>query len=202
MPRKRQRITRLKDIPLSARIYLICGIALIVLPTLLSFYSGQTGKFLIYTGTRKGPFHESVVYIIRHGIGGAVGVIINQPVPTRDFRQDFPELSWNVDLYKGGPVAYTDVNFLLLESKTRRNGLAFYQAGDLSTENPGLKTRMDSRVNEKPYRLYLGYSGWNMFQLEREIRRGTWEVIDYDAGLMFNTPPDEVWQSALDKSGR
>jgi putative AlgH/UPF0301 family transcriptional regulator len=38
-----------------------------------------------------------------------------------------------------------------------------------------------------------GYSGWGFRQLEKEIKRGHWKVIDYDGKVVTQTPAGKMW---------
>ena len=42
------------------------------------------------------------------------------------------------------------------------------------------------KVEEKKFRVLVGYSGWNSGQLEREIEKGAWEVFDPSPEIFFN----------------
>jgi putative transcriptional regulator len=46
------------------------------------------------------------------------------------------------------------------------------------------------------FRLLIGYAGWGPGQLEREISKGTWLPTAADAQLLFDGPPDTLWQRA------
>ena len=46
-------------------------------------------------------------------------------------------------------------------------------------------------------RVYLGYAGWEPGQLAQEISRGAWLVAPATAKLVFDTPFEKVWDTAL-----
>jgi putative transcriptional regulator len=50
------------------------------------------------------------------------------------------------------------------------------------------------------FRLLLGCAGWAPHQLETEIRAGAWLPAPVDAGLIFDTPLDELWDEAYRRS--
>jgi len=52
-----------------------------------------------------------------------------------------------------------------------------------------------SAQTEGARKLY-GYAGWRPLQLNSEIIRGGWDVIDYDPALVFDLPAEEVWPEA------
>ena len=45
--------------------------------------------------------------------------------------------------------------------------------------------------------LVLGYAGWGPSQLDAEISQGAWIPVDLDERIVFDTPYDERWASAL-----
>jgi putative transcriptional regulator len=43
----------------------------------------------------------------------------------------------------------------------------------------------------------LGYAGWGPGQLEREMTEGTWLLAPIHPDILFETPADEIYDSAL-----
>jgi putative transcriptional regulator len=50
-------------------------------------------------------------------------------------------------------------------------------------------------------RLLLGYSGWGPGQLAEEMARGAWLHVAADPALVFETPPDAMWETAVRSLG-
>jgi putative transcriptional regulator len=50
-------------------------------------------------------------------------------------------------------------------------------------------------------RLIVGYSGWAPGQLEEELEASSWLMSDIDRGLIFNTPPERMWETAIRRLG-
>ena len=46
-------------------------------------------------------------------------------------------------------------------------------------------------------RIFAGYSGWESGQLENEIRRGDWYVVDAEVRDAFTPEPDLLWRQVL-----
>ena len=46
-------------------------------------------------------------------------------------------------------------------------------------------------------RVFAGYAGWSEGQLEGEIRRGDWFVVDAEARDAFTAEPDALWAIVL-----
>ena len=50
------------------------------------------------------------------------------------------------------------------------------------------------------FRMYNGYSGWAAGQLEWELSRGDWHVVQADAEAIFDKDPLDVWPELILKS--
>jgi putative transcriptional regulator len=49
--------------------------------------------------------------------------------------------------------------------------------------------------------LTLGYAGWAAGQLDGEIETGSWIYLEADSDIVFDTPPEELWQRCIDSLG-
>ena len=50
-------------------------------------------------------------------------------------------------------------------------------------------------------RLIVGYSGWGPGQLEAELAASAWLMSDVDRDLIFSTPSDRMWETAIRRLG-
>jgi len=50
-------------------------------------------------------------------------------------------------------------------------------------------------------RLIVGYSGWGPGQLEAELGASSWLMSDIDRRLIFDTPSDRLWETAIRRLG-
>jgi putative transcriptional regulator len=50
-------------------------------------------------------------------------------------------------------------------------------------------------------RLFAGYSGWGVGQLELELAEDSWIVVDADPEDAFADDPDELWRTVLHRKG-
>jgi len=74
---------------------------------------------------------------------------------------------------------------------------------------PGIAVTNDTRVmadiatgkGPERYIATLGYAGWAAGQLDAEIARGDWYVVEADPALLFETPASERWERARERSG-
>ena len=106
-----------------------------------------------------------------------MGLVMNKPLPLflNDVLKDFncPE---NIPIYKGGPLS-TDTLFYLHTLKGITGALpigkGFYLNGDFEAIKNYI---MQGNSVKGRIRFFLGYSGWEYEQLDREIEENTWLV--------------------------
>ncbi|MBI4030648.1 MAG: YqgE/AlgH family protein [Proteobacteria bacterium] len=162
--------------PRSARMYLLLGVFLVALPSMGGLYKGNTGKFLVVSPKMAvGPFQESVVYIVEHDLFHAYGYIINKPLDEERMAEAFPEGTNGRKAYYGGPVGYPDTSTVI---------------------GNGPNGPVINRWEGGEERIVAGYAGWTFLQLNYEMLRGAWDVVDYDPALMFDTDPAAIWGAA------
>jgi putative transcriptional regulator len=70
----------------------------------------------------------------------------------------------------------------------------------LST-SPDLLRRMLEPEPPANARLVIGYSGWGAGQLEAELEASAWLMSDVDTDLIFTTPPERMWETAIRRLG-
>jgi putative transcriptional regulator len=56
-------------------------------------------------------------------------------------------------------------------------------------------------LNRNQIRFFVGYSGWEPKQLEREISENSWVVSELDSSLIMNSRSRESWQTVLHLMG-
>lgn len=173
----------MKMTPHIVRTYLLLAAFLLALPTIgTKFYHGQTGKFLVASeNIRYEPFRESVIYISRHNLFGAFGLVINKPIDMKKLREVYPDLPENVgDLRLGGPVGLYDQATAIYANHPQEPEVDRDRDRELSLEE------LMKLVERYPHKkVFIGYSGWGPLQLEMEIIRGTWTVVDAPPDIIF-----------------
>lgn len=163
----------------------------------------MVGRLLVAQPSLEDPnFSESVVLIIRHGDGGAFGLIINQFVEFRApqeilalFSEDTPESDVSVAVHIGGPVQ--PATTLVLHSAEFQMDRTD-RVGTLFAVSPTVDTLIATVRGKGPaeMRIFFGYAGWGPGQLEQEIDSGSWAVIDADRDLVFSDDAASVWRAA------
>jgi putative transcriptional regulator len=149
-------------------------------------------------------FHRSVVLMLEHSEGGAMGLIINrgsavtlgelargQAMPIDPGREPEP-------VFVGGPVE-------------PQRGFVLHDDDGVAEKHlvlPGLylSVTMDAlapllRSATPRIRFCLGYAGWGAQQLEREIAQGAWLFTDAAARPVLEGHPEQLWEATLKRMG-
>lgn len=166
-------------------------------------------------------FSHAVVLMIEHNDEGSFGLVMNQPSPllARDFLESFG-IAWKGGeedvIWRGGPVM-PGFDWILHDpiagikpaasgAKTVEDAIESSGSWLISPElalSSGTMERLRGIATAPPphVRLVLGYAGWGPGQLAQEMARGSWLHADVSLELLFDTPPDEMWERALRSLG-
>ena len=151
-------------------------------------------------------FNKTVVLLCTHSEQeGAFGLVLNRPLVTsgRVVVNLDPPVTTDKDLevWVGGPVEQHR-SWILAEGMgcEDREDVTIAEQLYLST-SPDLLRRLLEPNPPSRARLMVGYSGWGPGQLEAELQASAWLLSDVDRELIFNTPPDEMWEKAIRRLG-
>lgn len=138
-----------------------------------------------------GNFDRTVVYMLEHNEGGALGVVLNRRSEDLDIEFD----SWSqliappAELFTGGPV---ETNALIALGRfTDAQGRTTVEPVDLDGD-PLTLDPMPSAI-----RIFIGYAGWGAQQLDGELEMGAWIVVPFNADDAFSANPDDLWRQVL-----
>ncbi len=159
-----------------------------------STYSDYSWTFLAASPSFSGPFfEESVILLLEDSENGSFGIIVNKPTGKTigEMGGKFDNELANIEVFDGGPLC-TDKISLALCCDNGKNEAAF------SFGAPPEKILEIMRVDENArVAAFSGYAQWAPKQLHREIEEGTWVLSNVDIGLVFDTPPSELWKQIL-----
>jgi putative transcriptional regulator len=177
-------------------------VALVALLAVAATAHGQPPSKAVFLIARPGMpdpnFRESVVLVVQAAGGGeATGVIINRPT-NRSLAELLPSErfeSFTDPIFFGGPVAQQGLFALFQEDQ---------YSGAAVPMLPGvwfavLPDSVDALVGKPPARIrfFSGYSGWAPGQLQGELDRGDWLVVDADAKTLFLKDTSRLWQDMV-----
>ncbi len=150
------------------------------------------GRLLVAAPPLGDPnFDRTVVFMLEHNEGGAIGVVLNRRSDDLDVELDtWAELvAPPRELFTGGPV---EANALIALGKVR------LPSGEVSVEPVDLE--MDPAfLDPRPttMRIFHGYSGWSAQQLDGELELGAWIVVPSKVDDVFTENPEDLWAEVL-----
>ncbi|UMQ43874.1 YqgE/AlgH family protein [Chryseobacterium sp. Y16C] len=160
------------------------------------------GKILISTPDISGDiFSRSVVLIIEHNENGAFGLILNKKnnQMSGKFKSlfDFP-----IEVYDGGPVENDKVFFIVKGKKVTEVYSEitdeFYLTEDIENIMSAI---LSNELKIEDIKIFSGYSGWTAQQLDNEVLKKLWTVVDI-YNLDYTLPNDQtLWKSIMQNLG-
>lgn len=123
-------------------------------------------------------FNRSVVLLAEHNDEGSIGFILNKPLEF-DLSELIPEVNMSLKVYNGGPVEQDNLYFihkipdLINNSIEISNGI--YWGGDFETIVELMNNKL---IKESDIKFFLGYSGWDTMQLDKELSSNSWVVSE------------------------
>jgi putative transcriptional regulator len=172
------------------------------------------GKLLIAMPSMEdSTFSRSVVFLCAHSPEGAMGLIINKPMPGLNFmeladRLDFSQTTETLrdqleqtPILMGGPVEQHR-GFVLHSPDYANDDNSLDVMSDYKL-TATIDILQDMAKGQGPVQrvLALGYSGWSPGQLENEILHNGWLHCDADADLVFSPDWPGKHKRALAKLG-
>lgn len=161
------------------------------------------GQLLLDSGQLSGSFFQRTVLLIcEHNTEGAFGLVLNQSAGNKVGEvivADLPDALRESPLYLGGPVQPTALSFLhsdnfLPEANVFPNLNLGHSLDDLVEIG-------ESFSPVKKVKMFAGYAGWSPGQLEDEMKRKSWLTYPASLELVFDTPPEDLWQRILKNKG-
>ena len=137
-------------------------------------------------------FCRTVVLLCHHSDKGAFGLVVNRPLVTT---------GRDLEVWIGGPVEQ-DRSWILVGGDEYDDLPGNRIAEGLSlSRSPELLQRLLEPDPPPNARLLVGYAGWGPGQLEAELNASAWLIGEVDRELIFNTPPDRMWETAIRRLG-
>lgn len=156
-------------------------------------------------------FKRTVVLLVDHRPEGSLGFVVNRPADAslstmleRIGVQTPPARDDTSVVLVGGPMA-PQTGWVVFEPTEETA-----QAEDVVQVSERLavsasRELLESLVKAEPSRgrllLVLGYAGWGPGQLDSELAHGAWIPVDFDERIVFETPFEERWATALRSLG-
>ena len=156
---------------------------------------------LAHPALRDPNFRHAVVLVSAHDEEGAMGVVLNQPMPRTlaDLDRKFATSALaDVPLFRGGPVQPERLLICGLELSPDGEGMRLHFGIEQDLADT---LRVKAAPGSLHLRGYLGYSGWSAGQLENEMKHGGWAVSPIPADLLGQEADDTLWRDVLGRLG-
>lgn len=152
-------------------------------------------------------FGRAVILLCEHGVDGTMGLVVNRPIGIQletvldQLGVKRPESMPDPVLW-GGPVM-PEAGFLVCRGDASAYAEAMLEVTDrifVSSSRTMLEQAAQGALDQ-PFYLCLGYAGWGPGQLDAEIQRGTWIVLDLDEDIVFSTALEDRWEKSIESLG-
>ncbi|MFQ5954993.1 MAG: YqgE/AlgH family protein [Kiloniellales bacterium] len=166
------------------------------------------GQLLVARPRMRDPrFTETVIYMLRHGRGGAMGLVINRLAGLRPLAEvlrwmgiEETNATGHIRVHWGGPVGL-DRGLVVHDSDYRRAATRQVSDGVAVTAEPEVLRDIAAGTGPRRHLFALGYAGWAAGQLEAEMAEDAWVLVPADAALLFDEDVSSKWRRALDRWG-
>ena len=152
-------------------------------------------------------FSRSVTLICEHDEQGAIGLILNHAA-TFHLQELLQQL--NIEcaaeatkqrlVMRGGPVNPEHGFVLHRPLGNWQNSLAVNPEVGLTSSLDVLQA-LTNNNGPQDVIIALGYAGWAAGQLEHELSCNSWLTHPADNDILFNTPADQLWDTAAKAIG-
>ena len=167
------------------------------------------GKLLIaMPGMGDDRFAQTVIYMCAHSAKGAMGIVINKPIPGLSFGELMKQLQietrpamGDLPILYGGPVE-TGRGFVLHSGDYEGSDSTLTVSEDIAlTATLDILRAIAEGRGPKRSLFALGYAGWAPGQVESEFQGNGWLHCDPDPALIFASDPQDKWRNALARLG-
>ncbi|MEY4875486.1 MAG: hypothetical protein RL708_635 [Bacteroidota bacterium] len=149
-------------------------------------------------------FSRSVVLLCEHQTEmGSVGFIINR-ILSEKLENFFPELEniQSIPVFFGGPVHSDRLHFIHSLGEQIKDGVEIldgvFWGGDFKLVK---KLLLKNEIDLSKIKFFLGYSGWDKTQLDKELTEDAWIISESENEIIFSENDNEIWRQSLKKLG-
>ena len=160
-------------------------------------------------------FNRTVILLCKHRPDeGAFGLVVNRPLVTSgpvvvEVRNETTSVEKTtttsereLQVWIGGPVE-PQRSWILVghDEGAAEEQLVRVTRGLYLSTSPDLLNRLLGSNPPDRTRLIVGYAGWGPGQLEAELEVSAWLISDIDRDLIFDTPPERMWEEGIRRLG-
>lgn len=152
------------------------------------------GQLLIATPELDAPFFaRTVILMVEHGPGGAVGLVLNKP--TEATVADIAgavlhaESDWDKPIQVGGPV---DGPLMAIHGVEALSDAEVIPGIYTSVDAEKVRQVLTRRI--EPSMIVANYAGWGPGQLEGEFDSDSWRTLPASPSLVFWDDARDLWE--------
>lgn len=148
-------------------------------------------------------FSRAVILLCDHSSEGSFGFVLNNFMEAglKDLIPSFPDVDIRISI--GGPVDERNLYFIhslgvRVENSQEIEGGLFIGGKFEDVKN----LLIEDKDNAKYFRFFIGYSGWDIGQLEEELKEKSWIVLkDLSKEALLDAHNDDLWKDLMAKMG-
>ena len=162
------------------------------------------GKVLVMERNSPDPnFDETVILLIQYDPDGVVGLILNRAtsIPISRLKQFNGTNNRSDSLYVGGPVKLDEVTALVRTTNAPPGGVRVAADVYAVQTKSGLEAALKTSKGPEDLRIYFGYCGWSLPQLQNEVKLGSWFIFNSGELFAFDSTPSTLWKRLIDRAG-
>lgn len=167
-------------------------------------HSYLEGQLLLAMPNMTDPrFERAVIYVCSHTSEGAMGLVINEPMPTINFEELLEQLEIDVvdpisdiQVHRGGPVE-SGRGFVLHSADYVQDSTMVVSESLALTATVDILRAIAQGQGPMNHLLALGYAGWGEGQIEIEIQENAWLTANADEEVIFHTELEDKWPRAM-----
>ncbi len=168
----------------------------------------MSGQLLIAMPNMADPrFARTVIYLCAHSDEGAMGLVINKPMPQITFVDLLEQLEIETEgtiedqmVHFGGPVE-SGRGFVLHSGEFQREGTMMVDDAVGLTATIDILRAIAGGEGPEKHLLALGYAGWGPGQLDGEIQANGWLHAPADEAILFDHDLSTKWERSIAKLG-
>jgi putative transcriptional regulator len=150
-------------------------------------------------------FRRAVVLLLHHDPGGTFGLVMNRDADiSAEGLCSTLDVEWTGDpdalVRWGGPVQ-PNTGWVLVGDDEVRLPEAIEVSRGLAWAGSVEVLRRVAAEPPRRMQIFLGYSGWGPGQLEQELAQGAWLLAPLHVDVVFDTPPEDMWERVLAELG-
>lgn len=173
------------------------------------------GQLLVATADLNGSvFERALIYMVSHDANGAMGVMVNKPIPKITFSDVVRGMNiddmlqagvgiahpgWSVGrqpiIMKGGPVD-NNRGFVLHSGEYKLPATVEVNSEFGLSATAEIVTDIAKGQGPRNLNFCLGYAGWGPGQLDDELHGQGWLIAPASSTIVFNTPAEQRYTAA------